>query len=103
MTRLSLYSPASRHHQLHLNSVGHQDPEHLLVGPLLHSAIGRRGVGSGIQGSHSISCEAMARQARGIPPSRTLCQSRGALMCAASSHLLLFVWYLLTVWACVAV
>lgn len=24
-TRLSLYSPASRHHQLHLDSVGHQD------------------------------------------------------------------------------
>ena len=37
------HSPASRHHQLHLDPVGHQDPQHLLVGTLLHTAIGGRG------------------------------------------------------------
>jgi hypothetical protein len=38
----TLYSPASRHHQLHLDPVGYQDPQHLLVGSLLHTAFGRR-------------------------------------------------------------
>lgn len=37
------HSPASRHHQLHLDPVGHEDSQHLLVGTLLHAAGGRRG------------------------------------------------------------
>lgn len=36
------YSPASRYHQLHLDPVGYQDSQHLLVGSLLHTAFGRR-------------------------------------------------------------
>lgn len=37
-----LHSPAARHHQLHLDPVGHQDSQHLLVGTLLHTAVGGR-------------------------------------------------------------
>lgn len=107
-----VYSPASRHHQLHLDPVGYQDSQNLLVGSLFHTAIGRRGAGSGIQGSHSISCAVIAMRAHGIPLCRTLlgphlCQAPGCfdlqhLVCR-SSHPLLFLWSLLTMWACVAV
>lgn len=33
------HSPATRHHELHLDPVGHQDAQHLLVGALLHAAM----------------------------------------------------------------
>lgn len=59
-----LYSPASRHHQLHLDPVGYQDSQHLLVGSLLHAAIGKRELG---QGSRAPTASAPAMKAHGIP------------------------------------
>lgn len=40
------YSPTTRYHQLHLDPVGHQDSQHLLVGTLLHTANRKGGVGT---------------------------------------------------------
>jgi hypothetical protein len=39
----SPHLPTSRHYQLHLDPIGHQDSKHFLVGTLLHTAIGGRG------------------------------------------------------------